>query len=197
MSVQAFTVENAIESFRLAGGFAASATACGLKVSGKPDLLLVVADTPCTAAGVFTKNRVQAAPVLYDRDLLGRNSDRIRAVVANSGCANACTGDRGLADAHFMAELAANAAGVAADQVLVLSTGVIGVALDMAKLEKGLASLPARTPDGSTAARAIMTTDTKPKVASATVEIGGRPVRIAGFAKGAGMIHPDMATMLA
>jgi len=120
-------------------------------------------------------------------------------VVANSGCANAVTGDRGLADAKRMASLAAEAVRARPDEVLVLSTGVIGVHLDMDRLAHGIAALGApgalRAP--ADAARAITTTDTRPKVATATAEIGGRAVTVAGFAKGAGMIHPGLATMLA
>ncbi|MBI5709010.1 MAG: bifunctional glutamate N-acetyltransferase/amino-acid acetyltransferase ArgJ [Candidatus Eisenbacteria bacterium] len=188
-----------VDDFGLARGFCAAATACGLKASGAPDLALVVADAPCSAAGTFTTNRVKAAPVLHDQEVLERNPGGIRAVVANAGCANACTGERGMADARAMAALTAQALGCAADQVLVLSTGVIGVPLDMEKIARGIAAAGASVaPEGAPlAARAIMTTDTRPKVAGVEVWLGGGEVRIRGFAKGAGMIHPDMATMLA
>jgi glutamate N-acetyltransferase / amino-acid N-acetyltransferase len=188
-----------LDAFRLAPGFRAAATACGLKPSGRPDLLWVVADEPCVAAGVFTTNRVAAAPVVLDRDHLSRAADRIAAVVANSGCANAVTGTRGMDDARRTATLAGQILGVAPEQVLVLSTGVIGVFLDMEKIVRGLATLasPAARPTAGDAARAILTTDTVPKIASAERALPGGRIRIAGFAKGAGMIHPNMATMLA
>jgi glutamate N-acetyltransferase/amino-acid N-acetyltransferase len=183
----------------LAPGFHGAATACGLKPSGSLDLALVWADAPCAAAGVFTTNRVQAAPVVLDRETLARSAGAIRAVIANSGCANAVTGPRGLADARHMAELAAAAIGARADQVLVLSTGVIGAFLDMTRLAAGVEALKGAEArrDVAAVARAVMTTDTRPKVAEASVALGGRQVVIRGFAKGAGMIHPNMATMLA
>ena len=187
-------------NFDLARGFHAAATACGLKASGRPDLALIVADAPCTAAGVFTTNRVKAAPVLYDQRVLARNADVIRVVLANAGCANACTGEQGDRDAAAMAALGARAAGCSPDQVLVLSTGVIGVHLDLAKIERAMPTLVADLgkPSGADAAsRAILTTDTHPKVATAHQDISGRRVTFSGFAKGAGMIHPRMATMLA
>lgn len=192
------TTEAQLAEFSLAPGFRTAATACGLKKSGALDLLMVWADEPCAAAGVFTTNRVQAAPVLVDRDALASGADRIRGVVANAGCANAVTGDRGMTDAKRMQSVAARAVGAAPEEMLVLSTGVIGVFLDMDKLERGIAALHSgdalrRAGD---AARAICTTDTRAKVASVTVELSGGRVTIAGFAKGAGMIHPNMATML-
>ncbi len=199
------------DEFDLAPGFRAAAVACGLKPGGALDLALVAADRPCAAAGMFTTNRVKAAPVVYDQDVLARNPGGMRAVIANSGCANACTGARGLADAHRMATLTAQALGCGPDQVLVLSTGVIGRHLDMEKLARGIASLtPPITRRGKSAeagaaaeqgaaaaARAILTTDTRPKTAGADLEADGRRIAIRGFAKGAGMIHPGLATMLA
>ncbi|MBK7369132.1 MAG: bifunctional glutamate N-acetyltransferase/amino-acid acetyltransferase ArgJ [Candidatus Eisenbacteria bacterium] len=192
------TTEAQLAEFSLAPGFRTAATACGLKKSGALDLLMVWADEPCAAAGVFTTNRVQAAPVLVDRDALASGADRIRGVVANAGCANAVTGDRGMTDAKRMQAVAARAVHAKPEEMLVLSTGVIGVFLDMDKLERGIAALHSgdalrRAGD---AARAICTTDTRAKVASVTVELSGGRVTIAGFAKGAGMIHPNMATML-
>ncbi len=178
-----------------APGFRAAATACGLKASGAPDLALIAAAGDVAAAGTFTTNRVQAAPVIWDRRVLEQGAGRVRAVIANSGCANACTGEPGLADTRATAALTAQALGCEPEQILVLSTGVIGRRLDMDKLARGIARLGA--PDaGGDAARAIMTTDTRPKLASAACPIGGRVVRIEGIAKGAGMIHPHMATML-
>src|SRR5688572_7630709 len=109
-----------LATFTLAPGFRGSATACGLKASGDLDLALIVAEGPCAAAGVFTTNRVQAAPVVYDREILARNPAGVRAIVANSGCANACTGEPGMADTRRMAALGASAAGCEPDEVLVL-----------------------------------------------------------------------------
>jgi glutamate N-acetyltransferase/amino-acid N-acetyltransferase len=188
-----------LDTFRLAPGFRAASTACGLKPSGRPDLLWVVADAPCVAAGVFTTNRVAAAPVVLDRQHLTRAADRVAAVVANSGCANAVTGARGIDDARRTATLAAQILGVEPEQVLVLSTGVIGVFLDMEKIVRGLATLasPAARTAAGDAARAITTTDTVPKIATVERSLPGGRIQLAGFAKGAGMIHPDMATMLA
>src|SRR5438093_3949023 len=121
---------NKLESFTLAPGFRAAATACGLKPSGNLDVALIAAEAPCSAAGVFTTNRVKAAPVLYDQEVLAANAAAIRTVIANAGCANACTGARGMADARQMAALTAEALGCRPDEVLVLSTGVIGRHLD-------------------------------------------------------------------
>jgi glutamate N-acetyltransferase/amino-acid N-acetyltransferase len=194
----AATREPAPGSFELAPGFRAAAVACGLKESGALDLALVSSERPCAAAGVFTTNRVQAAPVLYDREALHHNPAAIRAVIANSGCANACTGERGMADTRRTAELTARALGCEPGQVLVLSTGVIGRPLDMEKISRGIAAItsPAAETGALAAARAILTTDTRVKTAGATLERGGRTITLSGFAKGAGMIHPGMATML-
>ena len=193
-----------IDTFALAPGFSAAATACGLKTSSAMaasdlDLALVAAMRPCSAAGVFTTNRVKAAPVLYDQEVLSQNAGDVRAVIANAGCANAVTGPRGMEDARRMAALTAEALDCRPDQVLVLSTGVIGRHLDMGKLARGIAEVasPAARQGAPFAAQAIMTTDTCPKVASRQVTIGGGTVTISGFCKGSGMIHPNMATMLA
>lgn len=197
-------MSEALESFTLAPGFRAAAASCGLKTSSAMaasplDLALVWAEAPCSAAGVFTTNRVKAAPVLYDQEVLARNAGAIRAIVANAGCANACTGPEGMENTRQMGALAAYALRCQPDEVLVLSTGVIGRQLDMAKVRDGIAA--AASPTGQRgagyAARAIMTTDTRPKVATRQVTIGGATVTISGFCKGAGMIHPNMATMLA
>jgi glutamate N-acetyltransferase / amino-acid N-acetyltransferase len=175
-------------------GFRAAGVACGLKKTGALDLALVVSDSDCACAGVFTTNRVQAAPVLYDKETLAQNRTAIRAVVANSGCANACTGDAGLADTRETADVTARVLSVRANQVLVLSTGVIGQRLDVAKVRAGIAqAAKSLSPEGGAdASRAIMTTDTRPKVSV----ISHLPYAIGGMAKGAGMIHPNMATML-
>jgi glutamate N-acetyltransferase / amino-acid N-acetyltransferase len=180
-------------------GFIAAATACGLKQSGKQDLALLVSQADCAAAAVFTRNQVVAAPVVVDRESLAVNRNRIRAVVANSGCANACTGSAGLANARRMQQLTAAAIGCQAEQVLVLSTGVIGVQLAMDKIARGIRQTAGTlsTAGGSAAVRAIMTTDTRPKQMAIRLELPGGPVTIGGMAKGSGMIHPNMATMLA
>ncbi len=187
-----------LETFRLAAGFHSAATTCGLKVSGNLDLGLVWSDAPCSAAGVFTTNRVQAAPVHVCRETLGSAAGRVRGVLYNSGCANAVTGERGLADAHTMRATGARAIGAADDELLVLSTGVIGRFLDMDKIARGVQVLmsDAALRTNGDAARAIMTTDTVAKLAEAELTVGAHTVRVAGFAKGAGMIHPNMATML-
>ena len=190
---------DSLSSFRLAGGFTAAGVACGLKEKGGLDLALVVGKGPCTAAGVFTHNLVKAAPVLYDQQILAKNASGIRAVIANAGCANACTGELGARNARRMAELTANALRCATEEVLVLSTGVIGKQLDMGKVERGVSDACAHvSADGARlAASAILTTDTRAKTAGASLALGPTHTNIQGFAKGAGMIHPWMATMLA
>jgi glutamate N-acetyltransferase/amino-acid N-acetyltransferase len=177
-------------------GFRAAGVACGLKEGGLLDLALVTCDVPCRATAMFTRDAFKAAPVLYDQALLERNPAGIQAVVINSGCANACTGERGLADARRMAELTGEALGLPADAVFVMSTGVIGPYLDMDKVAAGIrqAAHVLSPAGGANAARAIMTTDTRPKTAA--VPVPGSSGLIGGMAKGAGMIHPDMATML-
>lgn len=182
--------EYAPRGFRLAG------LHCGLKRNSRKDIALLVSDAPCTVAGVFTTNQVKAAPVLRDQAILAGGGARVRAVLTNTGSANACTGEPGLRDAHASAERAAASLGCAPEEVLTLSTGVIGLPLDMTAMARGIAALvPALRPDGwADAAAAIMTTDTRPKLASARLSSGAV---IAGIAKGAGMIAPHMATMLA
>ncbi len=181
------------------GGFRLAGVHCGIKSNpAKNDLTLIVADQPCVAAGVYTRNLIFAAPVAVDR--ARTPSTRIRTVVANSGNANACTGDRGMRDALEMARLGAAACQADDDQALVLSTGIIGEFLPMDKISHGIESA-ARClgHDESSflqAARGILTTDRSHKVAHRTVDVDGRPIRIAGMAKGAGMIGPNMATML-
>ena len=177
-------------------GFSASAVSAGIK-PGRPDLALLVADATCAAAGVFTTNLAQAAPVLVSRQHLA--AGRARAVVANAGCANAGTGERGLVDARETARLVAGAVGCASDEVLVASTGVIGVPLPMDRMQNGIAEAARGlgVEGGAAAARAILTTDTKPKEVAVPFEIAGRRCLIGGMAKGAGMIAPRMATLLA
>jgi glutamate N-acetyltransferase/amino-acid N-acetyltransferase len=180
------------------GGFRAAGVRCGIKVSGALDLALLTADAPTSAAGVFTTNLAQAAPVVLSREHLAASGGRARAVVVNSGCANACTGTDGWDHAKAMAERTASAIGCDPQSVLVASTGVIGVQLDMRKVERGVADAAAQlSPDGgSDAARAIMTTDPFPKECSIEASSSGRTFRVGGMAKGSGMIEPLMATML-
>ena len=179
-------------------GFTAAGISAGIKANGNADLALLVSDTPARAAAVFTTNKVQAAAVLVSREHLARTGGVARAIVVNSGCANACTGDVGMRDARAMAAGTATLVGCPIEQVLVASTGVIGVALPMDKLRSGMpAAFGALGADqGPAAARAIMTTDISPKEAAATISVGGREASIGGMAKGAGMIEPMMATML-
>jgi glutamate N-acetyltransferase/amino-acid N-acetyltransferase len=176
-------------------GFTFAGVAAGIKKTGASDLALIVSDRPCSAAATFTRNAFPAAPVLYDRALVAENAAGLRAVAINAGCANACTGEAGLADAEAMAGLAEAALGLPARSTAVMSTGVIGPRLPMDKIAAGVQQAAgALSPDGwDAAAHAIMTTDTRPKTAFR--EAGG--ARVFGMCKGAGMIHPNMATMLA
>ena len=179
-----------------AHGIRAAGVHAGIKATGAKDVTLIVTDTPAAAAGVFTKNSVTAAPVLVCREHL---SDRqAQAVIVNSGNANACTGEVGMANARRMASATGEQLGIDADLVLVSSTGVIGQQLPMDKIENGIqaAANALSTEGGSDAAEGIMTTDTHPKSVAVEVEIDGVPVRIGGIAKGSGMIAPNMATML-
>jgi glutamate N-acetyltransferase / amino-acid N-acetyltransferase len=179
-------------------GFRAAGVACGIKASGALDLALVAADAPAAAAGVFTTNLAQAAPVILSREQLAKSQGRARAVVINSGCANACTGADGWDHANAMATRTGSAVGCDASAVLVASTGVIGVKLDMGKVERGVIDAASRlsTSGGAAAARAIMTTDPFPKEVAVEASVGGRTFRVGGMAKGSGMIEPLMATML-
>ncbi len=178
-------------------GFSYAARAAGIKKSGKPDLALIVAERPVPCAGTFTTNRVVAAPVVVTRDRL--RSGLCQAILVNSGNANACTGDQGLRDAQRCAALVADALGIAEELVAVCSTGVIGVPLPMERFAEHIAPLAGGlSADGiEEVSRAMMTTDAFPKIAAERLALGGDEVRIVGIAKGAGMIHPQMATMLA
>jgi glutamate N-acetyltransferase / amino-acid N-acetyltransferase len=193
-----FEVRRADGGVTAAGGFRAAGVSCGIKASGAPDLALVSAGGPVSAAAVFTTNLAQAAPVIVSRDHLEKSGGRSAAIVVNSGCANACTGPDGLAHANAMAKLTAAAVGCDPAAVLVASTGVIGVKLDMAKVERGIAGAAGclSASGAAAAARAIMTTDPFPKEAAVTVTAGGGEFRVGGMAKGSGMIEPMMATML-
>lgn len=176
-------------------GFLAATAACGLKKAGE-DLAIIFSERPAVAAAVFTRNLVQAAPVLLSREHLRHKSHR--AIVVNSGGANACTGAAGLSDARRMAQMVAAATGCDEREVMVASTGVIGVRLEMNKVASGIRAATARLSraSGPRVAEAMMTTDTRPKRAAQTIKLGGKQAIIAGVAKGAGMIHPRMATLL-
>lgn len=178
-------------------GFLAAGVHCGIKRE-LPDMAAVYSTVSAQAAAVFTKNRVIAAPLVVDQEQLTRSS-AMRLIVVNSGNANACTGERGQRDAWDMVESAAQAFDVPASEVLVSSTGVIGKFLAMEKVKAGIVAVQRRlSPEGGqSAADAIRTTDTFSKQAAVTVELSDGPIRIGGMAKGSGMIHPNMATMLA
>jgi len=180
------------------GGFRVAGVSCGIKKNDALDLALIVADGLAAAAAVFTTNKAQAAPVLVSREHLAHSSGQARAILVNSGCANACTGPEGMAVARGAAGFVASVLGCSASQVLVASTGVIGVQLDLGKVRKG-AGLAARSLSQSAhhdAACAIMTTDIAPKAAAVSVSTAAGTFHVGGMAKGAGMIEPHMATML-
>jgi glutamate N-acetyltransferase / amino-acid N-acetyltransferase len=182
-------------------GFRAAGGTCGLKASGAPDLTLIVADGPCTAAGVFTTNALTSAPVNVGQRHLRATGGRVRAVICNSGNANASTGRAGEANALLMCALVAQRLGCSPAEVLPTSTGIIGRPLAMDKIAAGVKALAPRLAAGpaadKAAARGIMTTDLVPKVAARSITLGGKTVRLAGMCKGSGMIAPNMATMLA
>ena len=178
-------------------GFRAAGVHAGLKKDGALDFALIASDSDCAAAGVFTRNKVKAAPVLLGMEVLESNSQAIRAVAVNTISANACTGAEGLANARAMAEMVAGRLDVAPEQVLVMSTGVIGTHLPMDKIQHGAdIAADALGNHWRDAAAAMMTTDTRPKFASVTVESPQGTYSLAGVVKGAGMIAPNMATML-
>jgi glutamate N-acetyltransferase/amino-acid N-acetyltransferase len=177
-------------------GFVAGATYAGIKAKGEGllDLGLLCSEVPCVAAGVFTTNKIKAAPVVLCQEKLARG--RARAIVVNSGCANACTGEQGVTDSAEMADLAAKKLGISPQEVLVASTGVIGVPLPMENLRTGIEGILLSREGGHQLAEAIMTTDTFPKEIAVSVRLGKKEVIIGGMAKGAGMIYPDLATLL-
>ncbi len=179
-------------------GFLAAGITAGLKPSGNPDLSLLLAPAAAVCAGTFTTSRVRAACVDLCSERLQASGGHARAVLTNSGQANACTGERGLADSLIATEALAARMGLAPEEVLICSTGVIGVPIPMDTLVAGLEPLVAAlSPEGGdAAARAILTTDLVDKQIALEADLGGRTVRIGGMAKGSGMIHPDMATML-
>jgi glutamate N-acetyltransferase / amino-acid N-acetyltransferase len=178
-------------------GYLASGVTAGIKKKGL-DVAVVFSPQSASGAAVFTLNRIQAAPVLLSKKHLHASGGRVRAVLLNSGCANACTGESGMRDALLSAECLASHLEIDPTQIVVASTGVIGASLPMRKLLKGISAAVSalNSKGGSLAARAIMTTDTKEKTYSIQGRISGRSVRIGGMAKGSGMIHPQMATML-
>lgn len=179
-----------------AKGFTAAGVKAGIKKSGNLDVAVIYTKTQAVVAGTFTQNKVAAAPVYVSKKVVATGT--AHAIVANAGCANACTGQQGLDDAHKMAQIAADELGVNADDVIVGSTGVIGVNLPMDKLEAGIKDAVANlSADGSdNAGRAIITTDTHSKSVTCEFELSGKTVRMGAIAKGSGMIRPNMATML-
>ena len=179
-------------------GFTAAGVHCGIR-NHKPDLALIVSDRPASAAAVYTTNVIQAAPLVRNRSALGRTGGRARAIVCNSGIANACTGDQGDRAAGWMAEETARLLGIPPDEVLVSSTGVIGQQLPLERLAEGLPLAVERlaADGGPAAARAILTTDTHIKETVQRVDTAAGSYTVGGMAKGSGMIHPDMATTLA
>jgi glutamate N-acetyltransferase / amino-acid N-acetyltransferase len=179
-------------------GFSAGATFAGIKKQSKDalDLSLLYSSVTCNAAALFTRNLIKAAPVLLDQEKLARTG-KARAVLINSGCANACTGNQGMESAVASAAITAKSLGISADEVMVASTGVIGVQLPMEKVRDGIGRIALSKEGGNDLTRAIMTTDTRPKKIAVKVSAGQSVFTIGGTAKGAGMIHPDMATMLA
>ena len=181
-----------------AKGFKAAGVPAKIKYEGRNDVALVVADAPCAAAAVFTTNAVAAAPVLYDRVVV--KGGKVQAILANSGCANACTGAAGYKDAELSALATAGELGISPKHVLVASTGVIGRRLPMDRLLAGMkdavGKLARSEEAGLAAEKAVMTTDTKPKQAAVQTKIGGKTVTVGGMCKGSGMIEPNMATML-
>ena len=177
-------------------GFLAAGVKAGLKKSGNPDVALIYTEKEAAVAGTFTKNAVAAAPVGVSKKVVATHT--AHAIIANSGCANACTGAQGEEDAAAMQQITADALGCTAQDVIVASTGIIGKLLPMDKVEQGIhAAAHALSPNGSPdAGNAILTTDTYSKAGTATVVLGGVEVRLGIIAKGSGMIRPDMATVL-
>ncbi|MCX6011509.1 MAG: bifunctional glutamate N-acetyltransferase/amino-acid acetyltransferase ArgJ, partial [Chloroflexi bacterium] len=178
-------------------GFFAGATSAGInkRAADKPDLAVLFSEAPCLAAAVFTANRLKAAPVLLSQQRL-KSQEKIGAVVVNSGCANAYVGEQGLIDAAETTELVGASVGVAPEDVLVASTGVIGVPLPMEKIKASVDRIILARDGGDQLAKAIMTTDTFPKEAAVRVKAGDVEFTIGGAAKGSGMIHPNLATLL-
>ena len=183
-----------------AKGFEAASTAAGIKYKDRTDMALIYSQVPCEAAGTFTTNVVKAAPVKWDRQVVD-SGKKVQAVIVNSGIANACTGAEGFGYCKDTAEAAAKYLSVDAEGVLIGSTGVIGKQMPIDRLTAGIEVLAGKKNDsienGTEAAKAIMTTDTHEKELAVTIQVGGKTVTIGGMAKGSGMIHPNMCTMLA
>ena len=182
-----------------AKGFQAASTAAGIKYKDRKDMAMIYSEVPCKAAGTFTTNIVKAAPVKWVHNVV-YNSKAAQAVVINAGIANACTGEEGMGYCRQTAEKVEKVLGIAADEVLVASTGVIGMQLPIDRICNGIDAmvpqLKGDTESGTEASKAIMTTDTKNKEVAVTIELGGKTVTIGGMCKGSGMIHPNMCTML-
>ncbi|MCH7620705.1 MAG: bifunctional glutamate N-acetyltransferase/amino-acid acetyltransferase ArgJ [Chloroflexi bacterium] len=178
-------------------GFLAGATYAGLKTyaEDKLDLALITSEAPCVAAGVFTTSTIKSATVTVNREHLAKGP--VRGLVVNAGIANTCVGEQGYKDAQEMTVLAGQRTGLTSDEVLVCSTGVIGVELPMSLIRSGIDQIQLSSDGGHAVARAMMTTDTRTKEVAVSFELEGHPVHIGGVAKGSGMIHPNMATMLA
>lgn len=195
-------MNNAIDGGIVAAkGFKAAGIEAGIKEghSGKKDMAMIFSDVPCKTAGTFTTNRVKAAPVIWDREIV-TGCTETRAIVVNSGIANACTGEEGYGYCRDMAVKVSEVMGIQTESVLVASTGVIGKQLPMDKISKGIEMLSSKLGDtkdyAGMAAEAIMTTDTHPKQIAIQTEIGGKTVTVGGMCKGSGMIHINMCTML-
>lgn len=183
-----------------AKGFEAAGTAANIKYKDRMDMALIYSSAPCRIAGTFTTNVVKAAPVLWDKEIVD-NSPFAQAVIVNAGIANACTGKQGMEYCREEAQTASKLLGIPENSVLVGSTGVIGMQLPMERINEGIRQLVAAKDStmeaGTTASRAIMTTDTVNKEIAVTIELDGKTVTIGGMSKGSGMIHPNMCTMLA
>lgn len=183
-----------------AKGYEAAATAAGIKYKDRTDMAMVYSQVPCVAAGTFTKNVVKAAPVKWDQQVV-KSGAKAQAVIVNSGIANACTGAEGFGYCKDTAAAAAKALDIPAEGVLIGSTGVIGKQIPIDRLAAGIEALAGKKnsslENGTEAARAIMTTDTCEKELAVQIEAGGKTVTVGGMAKGSGMIHPNMCTMLA
>jgi len=177
-----------------ASGFLAGAVRAGIKSTDELDLAILCSEVTCKAAGVFTTNQIKSAPVVSSQRHLSKG--RAHAIVVNSGCANACTGQQGLIDALGAADLAAAMLGISPEQVLVAGTGVIGAPLPMDKIRAAILRIKPTKKGGHDFCRAIMTTDTRPKEIAVRVDSKEGKFTVGGVAKGAGMIHPSMATML-
>ena len=182
-----------------AKGFKVSSAAAGIKYAGRDDMALILSEEMCSCAGVFTRNIVKAAPVKWDMDIV-KNTGKAQAIVCNSGIANACTGEQGFEICAQTAVALSGELDIPEDAVLIASTGVIGMQIDIERIKKGVKLLSGNLGDdivsAEKAARAIMTTDTVPKQVAVSFNLGDKEVHIGGMCKGSGMIHPDMCTML-